>query len=235
MERVTFLLEPSQERLSAQLNPETLEVRRRAGLVRRTLPGGAVNAHSDQEDALLHTGGGRTEVELDLLFDLDLAGWSGECDDVRDLTEPFFQLTDASDTAAGRRRVPQVRFLWGKRWNMLAVVEAVSQRLERFDAGGAPRRSWMRLRLVRIPELRAAAGSDAAKFPEGPADRIHGRSESEFDDSLADDTVLPADETSIGPVDTNWHEALPGGSRLDQFLEELERRTGGSAGEERLA
>jgi hypothetical protein len=40
----------------------------------------------------------------------------------------------------------------GKEWNVLAVVEALAERFEQFDTSGTPRRSWLSMRLVRVPD-----------------------------------------------------------------------------------
>jgi nucleoid-associated protein YgaU len=72
MERVTFLVERTGDRIPCLLNPESLEVRRSAGLVRRRSAGGAVIGNPRTDDPLVATGGGVTEYELKLLFDVDL-------------------------------------------------------------------------------------------------------------------------------------------------------------------
>lgn len=72
MERVTFLVERTGDRIPCLLNPESLEVRRSAGLVRRRGAGGAVIGNPRTDDPLVATGGGITEYELKLLFDVDL-------------------------------------------------------------------------------------------------------------------------------------------------------------------
>jgi hypothetical protein len=72
MERVTFLVERTGERIPCLLNPERLEVRRSAGIVRRRGVGGAVIGNPRTDDPLVATGGGITEYELKLLFDVDL-------------------------------------------------------------------------------------------------------------------------------------------------------------------
>ena len=72
MERVTFLVERTGERIPCLLNPEKLEVRRSAGIVRRRGVGGAVIGNPRTDDPLIATGGGITEYELKLLFDVDL-------------------------------------------------------------------------------------------------------------------------------------------------------------------
>ncbi|HEY2342798.1 MAG TPA: hypothetical protein VGH90_07205, partial [Chthoniobacteraceae bacterium] len=78
MERVTFLVERTGERIPCLLNPECLEVRRSAGIVRRRSAGGAVIGNPRTDDPLVATGGGITEYQLKLLFDVDLlAGQSG--------------------------------------------------------------------------------------------------------------------------------------------------------------
>jgi hypothetical protein len=73
-------------------------------------------------------------------------------EDVRALTQPLWQLAEGADSAQGELRPPVVRFVWGKAWNVPAVVAAVAERLEAFGPSGAPRRSWMRMRLLRIPD-----------------------------------------------------------------------------------
>jgi hypothetical protein len=72
MERVTFLVERTGERIPCLLNPERLEVRRSAGIVRRRGVGGAIIGNPRTDDPLVATGGGVTEYEFKLLFDVDL-------------------------------------------------------------------------------------------------------------------------------------------------------------------
>jgi hypothetical protein len=165
MERVAFLLEPSGERIGALLNPETLVVRRTAGLrPRRALSGGVAGGGS-MDEPLLFTGGGTTELLLELLFDVSLLGSSVETEDVRDLTQPLWRLAENSVDEGGFGRPPRVRLVWGKRLNEPAVVASIAERLEHFTASGAPRRSWMRMRLVRLDE----ALSESTEAPPIPA------------------------------------------------------------------
>jgi hypothetical protein len=72
MERVTILVERTGDRIPCLLNPEALEVRRSAGIVRRRGVGGAVLGNPRTDDPLVATGGGVTEYELKLLFDVDV-------------------------------------------------------------------------------------------------------------------------------------------------------------------
>ena len=152
MERVAFLIEENGERLGCLLNPESLVIRRVAGIHPRRSPGGQVTGAGLTDDPLLYTGGGRTELELDLLFDTSLAGSSITSDDIRDLTRPLWELAENARGANRSGHPPIVRFVWGKSWNIPSVVTAVAERLEHFTPGGAPQRSWMRMRLLRVNE-----------------------------------------------------------------------------------
>ena len=166
MERVAFLLEPSGERIGALLNPETLVVRRTAGLrPRRALSGGVAGGGS-MDEPLLFTGGGTTELLLELLFDVSLLGSSVETEDVRDLTQPLWRLAENSVAEGGFGRPPRVRLVWGKRLNEPAVVASIAERLEHFTSSGAPQRSWMRMRLVRLEE-NLSESTEAPPVPAG--------------------------------------------------------------------
>lgn len=148
MERVAFLIEATGERVGAMLNPESLTFRRWAGVRPQRLASGTV-AGSGADDPLVLTGGGTTELELDLLFDVDIQGSTIATENVRDLTAPLWAMSERT----GRRSAPApVRFVWGKAWNLLVVVAAAAERLEEFNAGGVPRRSWLRLRLLRVDD-----------------------------------------------------------------------------------
>ncbi|MEU8003881.1 hypothetical protein AB0B66_22215 [Catellatospora sp. NPDC049111] len=142
MERIAFLVDATGERIDCLVNPETLVVRRLAGVRPAALPGAVVGTGVD--DALLFTGGGRTELVLDLLFDVDLVEQAHRPDDVRRLTGRLWQLAEN-----GQGRPPLVRLVWGKTWNLPGVVVNVAERLDAIDATGTPRRSWLRLKLVR--------------------------------------------------------------------------------------
>src|SRR5829696_4992534 len=110
MERVAFLIEESGERLGALLNPETLEVRRPAGVPSRRTAAGQLTGAGLADDPLLYTGGGRTELGMDLLFDTSLVGSSVQTEDVRALTHPLWML---AENIAGEERFgrpPVIRF-----------------------------------------------------------------------------------------------------------------------------
>jgi hypothetical protein len=152
MERAAFLVEETNERLGCLLNPADLVMRRVAGVVPRNSVGGHFTGSGLRDDPLLYTGGGKTILELHLLFDVSLAGSSIQSSDVRDLTGPLWNLVENMQNASGSRRPPLVRFVWGKSWNIPGIVTAVAERLESFEADGAPQRSWLSMRLWRVNE-----------------------------------------------------------------------------------
>jgi len=201
MERVAFLLEETNERLGCLLNPDSLVMRRVAGVLPRRSSGGQFTGMGLRDDPLLYTGGGRTELELSLLFDVSLEGSSIETNDVRDLTGPLWNLAENIRSANGYRRPPLVRFVWGKSWNIPGIVAAVAERLEQFTADGAPQRSWLHMRLWRVSESQNETVTGGQSLPTqtfSPADlevppdsvpedsvQVHAVSEGERLDSLA--------------------------------------------------
>ena len=162
MERVAFLLERTGVRLGCLLNPESLIVRRTAGVRPRRTLGGQLTGARLADDPLLYTGGGMTELRLDLLFDVTLAGSTIGTDDVRDLTRPLWELAENASGDDGYGRPPLVRFVWGKSWNIPGVVAAVAERLEQFTPEGTPQRSWLRMRLLRVNEPAAPTAAMAS-------------------------------------------------------------------------
>ncbi len=200
MERVAFLLEESGNRLGCLLNPESLVMRRTAGVQPRRTLGGQLTGERLADDPLLYTGGGTTELRFDLLFDVTLAGSSIESDDVRDLTRPLWELAENSRGDDGTGRPPLVRFVWGKSWNIPGVVAAVAERLEQFTPEGAPQRSWLRMRLLRVsePAAQAAAAQAAEQLPFSAEDL-----------SSIDETVAPPEGAEV-------HEIVGGGEESPQ-------------------
>lgn len=171
MERIAVIVEETGARTSALLNPESIRLRRQSGLRTLTSQPGSIVGAVRSDDALVATSGGRTEIELDLLFDVDLLPPAvpavdpssidpdnpgqlrhlvPESQDVRTLTSPLWALSENRATTAGGP--PTCLVVWGKHLKFSAVVEAVTERLERFDAVGIPRRSFLSLRLLRTGE-----------------------------------------------------------------------------------
>jgi hypothetical protein len=156
--RVGFVVESTGATISALLNPTSLVVSRTAGVVPERTPSGSFARRAAPDAPLLFTGGGRTELQLQLLFDAPLhAALNGKLDqrdsteepDVRDLTAPFFVL---GENPVESQTLPIVRFIWGKSWNVRGVVAAVSEKLEHFTQSGVPQRSWMTMRFLRVLE-----------------------------------------------------------------------------------
>jgi hypothetical protein len=161
----------------------------------------------------LFTGGGRTTLEFDLLFDIGIAGSTVPAEDVRDLTAPLARLAEnSSGQDAGAAGLPLVRFVWGKSWNIPGIIIAVAERFDRFAASGAPERSWMRMRFLRVesepvpePDFDTPLAEDV---PEQPALDV---------DALLN---IPIPESSI-----QTHEMLGGneagsGERLDELADQ---------------
>jgi len=186
MERVAFLLEKSGERIPCLLNPASVVVRRLAGLQPRQSAFGPLTGAGLKDDPLLYTGGGMTEILLDLLFDVSLVGPTVATEDVRELTRPLTELAEGSEGDDGFGQVPLVRFVWGKSWNVLGVVAAISERLEYFNPDGAPQRSWLRMRFLRTGD------SPASEFT-GAADDLPL-------EDLPDEISVPPDELSAHQV-----------------------------------
>lgn len=132
------------------LNPETVVMRRIAGIRSRETLKGLVNTNKSSDNPLLFTGSGNTILELDLLFDVTILGSSIETEDVRELTKPIWDLAENNQRSDRFFRPAICRFIWGKSWNFPGVVSEIAERLEYFSPQGIPRRSWMRLRLLRM-------------------------------------------------------------------------------------
>jgi hypothetical protein len=161
MERVAFLIEDTGEHLGCLLNPESVVMTRTAGVEARRSSGGRLTGAGMADDPLLFTGGGRTELRLDLLFDTELAPTEASVTDVRQMTRPIWRLAENSTEVERQRRPPSVRFVWGQAWNIPGVVTEVAERFDRFDADGSPLRSWMRLVFVRIGQSADEEGGEA--------------------------------------------------------------------------
>ena len=161
MERVAFLIEDTGDYLGCLLNPESVVMSRTAGVEARRSSGGRLTGAGMADDPLLFTGGGRTELRLDLLFDTDLAASESLVTDVRQMTRPIWRLAENSAEVERQRRPPRVRFVWGRAWNIPGVVTEVAERFDRFGADGSPLRSWLRLVFVRIGQAADEEGGEA--------------------------------------------------------------------------
>ena len=161
MERVAFLIEATGEQIYCLLNPETLVVTRTAGVEARQSSGGRLTGSGLADDPLLFTGGGRTELKLDLLFDIDLLPAHIEAHDVRQLTRRIWALAENSAEVKRQHRPPMVQLLWGQAWSVPGIVTEVAERFDRFATDGSPLRSWLRLTFVRVGAAADKEGGEA--------------------------------------------------------------------------
>ncbi|SEN41085.1 hypothetical protein [Nitrosomonas marina] len=165
MERVTFLVEDSNDRLSCLLNPETVVMRRTTGVRPRESLSGLISADRSGDNPLLFTGAGTTTIELDLVFDVTIPGSSIVSQNVRDLTQPIWNLAENHQRSDRVHRPAVCRFIWGKSWNIPGVISAIAEKLESFSPQGIPRRSWLRLRLIRMQEQPASSLLESEMWP----------------------------------------------------------------------
>ncbi|CAA6806396.1 MAG: Unknown protein [uncultured Thiotrichaceae bacterium] len=147
MDRVAFLVEDSGEMIECLLNPEKLQWQRNSGITDVQSVHGTLSGIGLSDSPLLFTGGGSTEIELQLLFDINLQSSKPLPKDVRKLTEPLWNLTKPNN----QRRTPAiVCFIWGKSMNVKGVVLDLAERLEHFTVAGIPQRSWISLRFRKV-------------------------------------------------------------------------------------
>lgn len=213
MERVTFLIEETGQRIGCLLNPESVVVRRRAGIQERRSVAGQLTGAGLADDQLLFTGGGRTDLELDLLFDTSLAdtslaGATATTADVQQLTRPLWELAENVTGPDGFGRMRTVRLVWGKSWNVQGVVTAIAERFERFDPSGVPQRSWMRMCLTRVGGTPAASATIAQ--PAG------GFASVTVSEDVAEGEVI-IHEVVGGPEGRDATGAVVPGERLDEI------------------
>jgi len=155
MERVTFLVEKTGQLISCMLNPETLLIKRRSGIHQRVIKSVIIDSDKLTDDGLIFSGGGNTVLELDLVFDISLKGSTVQTQDVRELTRPIWDLSENSTLIDGEYQPGLCRFVWGKSWNIPCVISSISERFDLFDSSGVPKRSWLRVRLIRIAQINA--------------------------------------------------------------------------------
>ena len=159
MERVAFLVEPDDQRISCMLNPETVIITRSAGIKERASIGGHVSGENRSDMPLLYAGGGVTHIEMELLFDVTISGSSLRSNNVRDFTAPFFHMAENIQGNDRHNHPKTVRMVWGKSWNIPGVITDIAERLDYFTKSGIPRRSWLKLRLRRVNEEFAVSDS----------------------------------------------------------------------------
>src|SRR5215207_4312497 len=132
MERVAFLVDDSGERIDCLLNPETVAVTRLAGIRQRGTSRGQLTGAGLADDPLVFTGGGRTEITLDLLFDVELVDEQVRPTDVRALTRRLWLRAETSAGGRGGVRPRWVRRVGGKGWTFPGVIAPVAGRFDAF-------------------------------------------------------------------------------------------------------
>jgi len=209
MERVAFLIEETGERISCMLNPETLTVRRTAGVQTRRSLSGNLTGVGLTDDTLLYTGGGMTELFLELLFEVTFTDNTTITPDVRNLTAPLWKLAENTQTNESYGQPTRVRFIWGKSWNIPGVVAAVSEHLDFFDSTGIPLRSWLKMRFLRVTEQ---LKEEVERAPL-PVDMFPNQ-------SLPDDLAKEAQTITETPnAEVKIHQYIAG-QRLEQLVRE---------------
>lgn len=199
MERVVFLVEATGERISCLLNPDDLVMRRAAGIVPQPGRTGRLGGRGHIDDPVLRRGGGRTEIELALVFDVSLIGSDRSPTDVRQLTAPLWRLTESD----GQQAIPpDVVLIWGKSIRVPGVIDAIAERLERFTPAGVPERSWVRCRMIRrepMPPPVPTTGADSAAVDRTPPQ------------------VLPGEQQEHEVIGGGGPDDQPYGQRLDEL------------------
>jgi hypothetical protein len=195
MERAAFLIDQTGERIPCLLNPATVVMRRVAGVRPRHSLGGPLTGAGLADTPLRFTGGGVTDLTLELLFDVSLVHTAPAPENVRDLTEPLWRLSENERREGTYGRPPVIRFVWGKSWNVPGVVVAVAERLEHFTQSGTPRRSWLRLRMVRVADEANAAAEPTMIEPSA-------ESWTEWPDTVSPEDIRFHDLTGDGDEST---------------------------------
>ena len=173
------------------LNPETVVLRRKAGIAR--YPALSLEPEGAIEDLVVRVGGGATEIELELLFDIQIAPQPVNVDDVRTLTSKLWELTEYDGE---QTRAPIVHMFWGKVFSMRVVFDALAERLDAISSSGAARRSWLSARLIRVadPPRRTTEDVLANPRPATAPDGQEGGPGEQLDDALvAQSSATPPD------------------------------------------
>jgi len=149
MERVEFLIEETHERVPCLLNPEKLTIERATGVQRA---GGQLVNYNLSDDPVYYSGRGSTSFQLQLLFDINLPDLFIDTKDVRDLTQPLWQLTEYVRADELFDELPKVRFIWGKAWNIRVVISSMSQQFDNMARNGVPERALLNISLLRVSD-----------------------------------------------------------------------------------
>jgi nucleoid-associated protein YgaU len=83
-------------------------------------------------------------LNLELFFDVTDGGLGESSKDVRDLTDPLYQLVKVQPRT---HAAPRIRFTWGQGLSMKAIVDGVTRKFTLFNPMGVPLRATVTLSL----------------------------------------------------------------------------------------
>lgn len=136
VQAVIEVLDPVQPggpaRLSVQFNPTEYTLDKGAQIAEVAIPG-------IDSPILQFVRGQNEKLTLDLFFDTTLKGMDESATDVRQLTQPFYQLVKIQSKT---HAPPRIRFVWG-RLSFKAIVENVRQQFTLFNPLGLPLRATL--------------------------------------------------------------------------------------------
>lgn len=118
-----------------QFNPTEYSLTKGAQIAEIAIPG-------IDSPVLQFIRGQNEKLTLDLYFDTTDDGLTEDGRDVRELTEPFYQLVKIQPRT---HAPPRLRFTWGEGLSFKAIVETVSQKLTLFNPLGVPLRATLSL------------------------------------------------------------------------------------------
>lgn len=118
-----------------QFNPTEYSLAKGAQIAEIAIPG-------IDSPVLQFIRGQNEKLTLDLFFDATADGLGEAAADVRDLTEPFYQLVKIQPKT---HAPPRIRFTWGQGLSFKAIVESVSQKFNLFNPVGVPLRATLSL------------------------------------------------------------------------------------------
>jgi nucleoid-associated protein YgaU len=119
--------------ITVQFNPGEYSIDKKVQFAEIAIPG--LNSPIQQ-----FVRGQAERLTLDLFFDATSGGLGESSKDVRELTDPVYQLTRMQPQT---HAPPRVRFTWGHGLSFKAIVEGVTQKFTLFNPLGVPLRATL--------------------------------------------------------------------------------------------
>ena len=149
------------------------------------------------------TGGGPTELKLDLFFDTYEKGGSA-----RDYVKDIISLTQISQSGSGDPEPPRCMFSWGTNFEFEAVITNISARFTLFRSDGTPVRATVSLTLkeckdpgVQKRQNPTSQGTTGHKvWVVRPGDTINGIAAAEYGDPTVWRVIADANDLD-NPMD----------------------------------